>query len=99
MAKKTTSAKSAPKSEATPKAWNAGKKVVHHGVRVTGPGIKGASEFPSTWKAFLGLGLAKGEEWGPCVKFRKSLKASKDGELPFVKDGKTYNFTLVSKAS
>lgn len=74
------------------KAWNAGKTVQHHAVRV------GKETYPSCWKAFLALGLAEGEDYGPCVKFRKALKLSPEGKLPFpVKGKKPILFELVAK--
>lgn len=97
--KKTATAKTpaAPKGKVeTPKtAWNAGKKVVQHGCRV------GNQTFSSVWKAFIDLGIEKpeSENYGPCVKFRKALKSSKDGKGTFeAKNGKKFNFVLVPKS-
>lgn len=87
--------KATPKTPAPKKAWNAGKTFKQHSVKV------GSTVYPSTWKAFLALGLAKGKEYGPCVKFRAALKKLGVGKsLPFPVEGKKpVLFTLVEKGT
>lgn len=75
-------------------AWNAGKKVIHHAVKV------GKDTFPSCWQAFKALKLIKAEDdYGPCVKFRKALKANgKTLEYDPGDGKKKIKFELIAKA-
>ena len=84
----------APKAEEkVRKAWNAGKAVVHHAVRV------GKESFTSTWMAFQGIKELKGLSRGQHIKFRKNLKLAKGGRLDYVhpESGKVYPFTLIQE--
>lgn len=84
----------AKRTKRSSKAWNAGKNVTHHGVRVDG------KEYKSVWAAFQALGM--GEESGIArsehIKFRKELKnKGVGGKLVYRNplNGKSYEFTLL----
>lgn len=74
-------------------AWNAGKVVVHHAVKV------GKTSFPSTWKAFEGTPELATLSRGAHIRFRKNLKAAPGGKLDFVHpvSKKVYPFELVAE--
>lgn len=74
-------------------AWNAGKVVVHHGVRI------GEKSFPSTWKAFEGTPELATLSRGAHIRFRKNLKAAPGGKLDFVHpvSKKVYPFELIAE--
>lgn len=74
-------------------AWNAGKTVAHHAVRV------GKATFPSTWKAFEGIAELAKLPRGQHIKFRKALKAAPGGKLPFVDPNskKVFPFELIAE--
>lgn len=74
-------------------AWNAGKVVVHHGVRI------GEKSFPSTWKAFEGTPELATLSRGAHIRFRKNLKAAPGGKLDFVHpvSKKIYPFELIAE--
>lgn len=87
------SPKSSKKAEVTT-AWNKGKKVPHHAVRVAG------KVYTSCWKAFQALKLnSSPKDYGPCVSFRGKLKALGVGKsLDFETDsGKKIKFTLLPR--
>lgn len=74
-------------------AWNHGKTVVHHAVRV------GKQTFTSTWQAFLGIPELAGLSRGQHIKFRKALKQAPGGKLDF-KDpatGKVFPFQIIAE--
>ena len=74
-------------------AWNEGKTMTLHSVKV------GGKIYRSVWAAFqaLGMGEKSGVSRGRHIKFRKLLKAKGvGGKLTFQNpvDGKKYEFTL-----
>lgn len=72
-------------------AWNAGKVVVHHAVRV------GEATFTSTWKAFETIPELTLLSRGQHIKFRKALKLA--GKLDFKdpKSGKVFPFEIIAE--
>ncbi len=85
---------SAPPAEAKVLvAWNHGKTVTHHAVRV------GKATFTSTWKAFAGIPALASLSRGQHIKFRKALKKAPGGKLGYVHPAtkEVYPFEIVSE--
>jgi hypothetical protein len=101
MATITKKAKKAPKAKATEAistAWNEGKTMTLHSVKV------GGKSYKSVWQAFraLGMGEKSGVSRGQHIRFRKALKAKGvGGKLTFKNplNDKKYEFTLTAPAT
>lgn len=86
------------KEEPVSTAWNIGKTMTLHSVKVSGKSYK------SVWQAFqaLGMGEKSGVSRGQHIRFRKALKSKGiGGKLTYQNplNGKKYEFTLTKPAT